>query len=143
MRRGIIGGMFRWQNISYSVFFPPCAVIHLKNDMLAELEFVHSSFELLTKLTAESQKKEPFMRTLHAKLKNLLLTLLARRLKTNILMSADEICTTLLDNWINCFQNTIVSEQVKRVLCAQELTLAERKGARRQARRHFKATVKH
>ena len=61
----------------------------------------------------------------HAKLKNLLLTVFARLLKFNIIISADEVSNSLLVNLDNYLQDT-VGEQVELALDAQKLTLAER-----------------
>ena len=63
--------------------------------MLAELEFICPLSGLFTKFTAAFQKNEQ-NHALHAGLKNLLLTVLARLLKSDVLMSADEISFCLL-----------------------------------------------
>ena len=70
--------------------------------MLGELEFSYSLSELFTKLTAAFQKSEPLVHSLHADLQNLLLTVLVRPLKLNILMSLGEISTFSHEKVDNC-----------------------------------------
>ena len=72
-----------------------------------------------------SISEEPIVHALYADLENLLLTVLSRILKLDILISADEIFTCLLENLDNCLQNTIVNEQVELALDAQKHTFAE------------------
>ena len=56
-------------------------------------------------------------------------------------MPADEIYTSLLENFDNYLQDTIVGEPVYFLLNAQNLTWAKRKGLRQRVRRHFKAAA--
>ena len=99
--------------------------------------------ELFTKFIAAFQKNEPLVHVLHAGLKDLLLTVLARLLKPDILMSAYELPTIFLENLDSSLQNAIVGDPVGLMLDIQELTLAERHGFRWRTRRHFKAAAKH
>jgi hypothetical protein len=90
---------------------------------------IHVS-ELFTKVIAAFQKHEPLVHALHAELKDLLLTVLARLLESDILMSTDEVSTIFLEKLDRYLQNTIVGDQVELVLDVQNLILAERHGFR-------------
>ena len=58
-------------------------------------------------------------------------------------MSADEIFTSLLENFDNYLQDTILGEEVELALDGPELILAERQGFTRRVRKHFKAPAIH
>ena len=94
-----------------------------REDTHAELKFVYSSSELFTKFTAAfSEERTPFVRC-PCTAENFLLTVLAKLLKPDIIMFAEEISTRLLENLDNYFQDTIVGEPTQFVLNGQKLTL--------------------
>nr|CAG4635385.1 EOG090X044C [Artemia franciscana] len=86
---------------------------------------------------------KPFVHVLHAELKKFLLTVLARLLKPDMLVLAEEMSTSLLENLDYDLQDTIVGEQLEFALDAQKLTFVERQGFCGRARSPFKAAAEH
>ena len=98
-------------------------VIYLKRKyMLAELKFVFIVWAFYEIQRNISDEQTPCV--CYSWWSEKLLTVLARLLKPDILISADEISTNLLKNLDNCLQDTIVGDQVGPALYAQELILA-------------------
>ena len=96
-------------------------------------------WKLAYEIGSSAPEDTPYARSSWQSVKNLLLTVLVRLLKHDILISADLIPTSLLESLDNNLQETIVGDQVKFALNWQEFTLAEIQGFSQRARRHFRA----